>query len=942
LKKLKARFIGILLCITLALGMMPAQASSPDAGFVTREQAVAGILNTVGFGTLSEAESDLSAFKDASLIDDEYTDEIAKAVTNGILLGTGDKLLNPRKNITRLEFATLVSRTLRELPIIEDDQTFTDIPAASAGDISRLVKAGLIEGYGNGIFGAVDYLTREQLDAVMARITILPKTRLQDDFYYAANQKWLTSTRLPAGYPGLSSFDEVSLSNDNKLKLIARDLLNKSGSYTKGTKEQKVADFYSTVLDMENRNKQGIEPIKEYLDRIDSAESVQKLLSIQSQLENEIGFNSLFSFSPTTDLKDSSRYCLYGTGLRTVLPASYMINENPQIKSLYEGFIAKLLMLSGEAEEIAAKDAQNIYAFESIIARSTMSNELASKVENIYNPFTVNDLAKLFPNIDIKSYLNELGYGSVESLVVTDVELMKKTGELLTDGNLDLLKDYSRYILIMSSSQFLSKDFSDTIAAFNSGFLGISSTVSDEDTAFNILNSVMSSYIGQMYTEKYFSEDAKKDVENIVDEIIDTYKKRIKKLDWMSDKTKNAAILKLDNISVKIGYPDVWKDPLKGISIKTYAEGGSLPDNIFAISSAQVKYSKILLSKPVDKSDWTIPPHTVNAYYNATNNEITFPAGILQAPFYDVKATREQNLGGIGSVIAHEITHAFDNNGAQFNEKGNMVNWWTEADYANFQKKCQAVIKLYNGLEIAPNAFVNGNLTVSEKHAALRLLPGQRARALRRKRRKGCLERASIPFRRRAVKRVPGGDHAAGRRADAAPWVPVAGESLRAGQRTQKERRLHHFAGRRGGSAAQGEADPEELGEAHEGKGKNRPDRGAGGAARLHAPGPPDGRAREEIPHRDPGLPDERPGLGDHRGHAGRDGHARGQEQVGRRPRIVQHLLRAGKRGKPRAGQRDLAQGTEKGKAGPSDLRRGLHDAGGGRRRPAQSELPVY
>ncbi len=717
MKNIKARILGILLCLTLVLGMVPIGAATADNNLVTREEAVASLLNTVGFNALNESAADLGGFLDSEKISADYIDEIGKAVSNGILVGATDKTLAPKDNITRLEFAVVISRSIRELPFINAGRNYQDVPSDAAGDVNRLVKSGLMAGYGDDQFGSEDYLTRDQLAAVLSRIEKLPETRLQDDFYYTVNYEWLSTTKLPAGYPGLFAFDEVNISNNDKLKLIAEELLKNASSYRRGTKEQKMADFYRTILDTEKRNKQGIEPIKKYLDRIQNAKSAQELLKTMSEFEDEIGFNALFSFSPLADLKDSSKYSLYGTGLGSVLPAAYYVNESPQIKALYTDFIAQMLGLAGADEEEAAKAAQSIYDFEKILAESTLSNELASKVENIYNPMTSEELDQLFGKVDLKTYMDELGYGSVENVIITDTSLMKKTGEIVSDENLDILKTYSGYKLIVGTAPYLSEELFDAIVAFNNTFLGVNSTMSDEDMAFNILNSVMSHYLGEAYVEKYFSEDAREDVESIAKEIIATYKKRIQKLDWMGDATKAAAILKLDSIKMKIGYPDSFKDPLSGISIKTYSDGGSLLGNIFAINSAQVKESKSLLSKPVDKTGWALPPQTVNAFYNATNNEITFPAGILQAPFYDVNATREQNLGGIGTVIAHEVTHAFDNNGAQFDKDGNMSNWWSQEDYENFQQKCNEVIALYNGLEIAPGAIVNGNLTVSENVA---------------------------------------------------------------------------------------------------------------------------------------------------------------------------------------------------------------------------------
>lgn len=715
--KIRSRIFGILLCVALLFSIIPAQATASAEIYVSMEEAVAGLLDTIGLDALNDTQSDLSVFSDADQISSQYADVIAIAVTNGILPIVPGEELNPRMSITRLEFALLVGNSMRELPAIKEAPVFADVPAEGVEELNRITAAGLMSGYGNGYFGSGDYLTKEQLGIVLNKIRSLSSVRPQDDFFYSINHEWLTGTRLPAGYPGMTTFDEVDRRNTDKLKAIVQELMENQGTYQEGTVEQKIADFHHTLLDMENRNKEGIKPIKKYLDLIDGASTVQELLDVMAQIESEIGMNPLFSFSPSTDLIDSNRYSLYGSGLSTGLPAEYILMENPQIDALYEGLITQLLMLSGISGEEAAAQAKSLRDFEKIIARSTLSNEEASRIENVYNPVSRDELVEMFPCVDIDKYLSDLGYGSVETVIISDVNLMKKTGELLTDENLDLLKTYCRFDTLASVATLLSQDFRDVFMAFQNAFYGIATSMSDEDIAFNVLNSIMSNYLGRMYVEKHFSAEAKEDVESIVADIVAAYQQRIAELDWMSQETKQKAISKLKSIKVKIGYPDKWKDPLKGISIRTYEDGGSLLGNIFAISSASVKESKTLLSKPVDKTEWFIPAHTVNAYYNATSNEIVFPAGILQPPFYDLEATREQNLGGIGTVIAHEITHAFDNNGAQFDENGNMNNWWTEQDYAVFQQKCQAVVDLFDGLVVAPGAVVNGNLTVSENVA---------------------------------------------------------------------------------------------------------------------------------------------------------------------------------------------------------------------------------
>ena len=716
MKRSVTKLMVIILCVALMLGVLPVQAESTGNGLVSRELAVVSILSTVGYGALNEYGNDLSSFTDASAVTEDYRDEIGIAVTNGILFGSGSKL-DPHRKVTRLEFALFLSRSIRELPTIREAITFTDVPQSASGDVNRLVKAGLISGYGNGLFGSNDYLLKEQMEAILDRVRNLKNTRKQDDFYYSVNSEWLAGTKLPAGYPGLGTFDEVDLSNKAKIRQIADELYRNADTYADGTIEQKIADFYSTVLDMENRNKQGIGPIKKYLHMIESAKTAQEILDTAAEIEIETGYNPLFSFSPSLDLLDSSKYSLYGTGLSTGLNSSYLLSDDPNIQFMYEGFIAQILSCAGMTPEQAAKAAKDVYAFERNLAANTLTNEEKSVIGNLYNPLSADELAGLFSNADLKKYLNDLGYGAVETIIITDLKLMGETARLLRDENADIIKTYEKVHMIINTASFLSKDMLDLINGFNTVFLGLSSSMSDEDIAFNLLNTVMSGHLGRLYVEKHFPPEAKKDVEQIVADIISTFKKRLERNEWLGESTKKAAMTKLDAINIKIGYPDTWGDPYQDIVIRSYKDGGSLIGNIFAISSAQARNAKTLLDKPVDKSMWLMPPQTVNAYYNPLNNEIVFPAGILQPPFYDVDASREENLGGIGAVIAHEIIHAFDLNGARFDENGNMSEWWAQEDYIAFIQKCLGVAELYNGLEIAPNAIVNGNMTVSENVA---------------------------------------------------------------------------------------------------------------------------------------------------------------------------------------------------------------------------------
>ncbi|MDP4118828.1 MAG: M13 family metallopeptidase, partial [Bacillota bacterium] len=250
-------------------------------------------------------------------------------------------------------------------------------------------------------------------------------------------------------------------------------------------------------------------------------------------------------------------------------------------------------------------------------------------------------------------------------------------------------------------------------------YMGVSGALSTEDTAAQYVQSLLSDYLGEAYVYRYFSKEAKNEAEQLVKDIISTYKDRINNLTWMSESTKAKAIKKLDTMKLKIGYPDKWNDDLANTKLLTVAEGGSFFDNLIAMQKAYRKLSIQNQKNGVDKTGWAMNPYTVNACYNHVDNSIQFPAAILQKPFFDVNAKYEENLGGIGYIIAHEITHAFDNNGAKFDENGNATDWWTKEDYAKFQELCQKVVDLYNGRESAPGIVCNGELTLSENIADL-------------------------------------------------------------------------------------------------------------------------------------------------------------------------------------------------------------------------------
>lgn len=381
--------------------------------------------------------------------------------------------------------------------------------------------------------------------------------------------------------------------------------------------------------------------------------------------------------------------------------------------------MTKLLVVSGEKESTAKALAEKIYEMEKVLASVSLDPHEQGDVNKYYNPYSIQQFDDMFKTVDMKQVLKSMKVDSADKVIVFDVKLAQKGAELLTDTNLNVLKAYSKVQLLMATGGLLSDEFGDAANEFAATLYGVTGEKTDQDIAVAKTTSTMSGYLEQMFAEQHFSPEAKEDVEQMVDKLIATYEERIKSLDWMSETTKAKAIKKLDTMIVKIGYPDKWDTTLDKVAIKTYDEGGSLFSNTFTVTKAYIDNTKAKLDKPVDRTQWVTSVYTVNAFYNALNNEITFPAGILQAPFYDINAKPEENYGAIGMIIGHEISHAFDNNGSAYDENGNANNWWTEEDFKKFEEKNQKLIEFYNAIEIIPGVLNDGQLTLSENGADL-------------------------------------------------------------------------------------------------------------------------------------------------------------------------------------------------------------------------------
>lgn len=434
--------------------------------------------------------------------------------------------------------------------------------------------------------------------------------------------------------------------------------------------------------------------------------------------------NSTIKFSVEKDIKDVKTNILY------ISPTALSLGDSDEYtnptenskkeRKLTEDYYNKILMLSGYTQQESQKKVDDMFKFEEMVAPYIKGKKEKATTKNLideqYNVYTVAELNNLAPNLNLPEIMNYMGIDKANKIILEDPEWLKAFNKLYNQENLPLIKNYIEIVNLLYASNYLSEDFENANKEYASNMLGITGNVSKEEEAVDNVNSMMGMAIGRLYSEKYVPEKTKKDVESITKDIIAVYKKRIDNLDWMSSQTKKNAIDKLDKLKIKIAYPDSWNDYSK-LDIKSYEEGGSLFQNAMTLRIFERDKMFNKINKLVDKDEDQFKPQTVNAFYSATENSIIIPGGIIQGHFYDVNAPKEVNLGGIGVIIGHEISHAFDNTGAQYDSDGNLNNWWTEEDYKEFMQKTQKVANFYSQIEAMPGEKLDGNLTVGENIA---------------------------------------------------------------------------------------------------------------------------------------------------------------------------------------------------------------------------------
>lgn len=544
--------------------------------------------------------------------------------------------------------------------------------------------------------------------------------RVQDDFYNAINKEWLSNTKLENGYVSYGTFEEVCGRVNEDVHSIILDIQRNKDIYDGNSDELKVLNLYNNYLDIQKRNKLGIKPIQKYINKINNIKTIKDLKEILS--ENEVSyFQSLINLGVGPDYKDSDTNILYiscsNLGLGNSFYYKDTSNKSEKIKQVYIDYLTKLHTLYGEDENVARKNAKTFYNIENSIAQEIPSYEEEAKDENrihkSYNAYTIEGLDDLIPNVDFSGLLGKLDIKNASKIVVENPEELKLVNSFITEDNIENMKIFLKTSVLLNTDNFLTSEYREASNEMKKIFYGVDTIDLNEGSGVKFVSCQLNEIISKLYVNKYFDENSKDDVENMAKEIIKNFEHRLENISWMSKLTKNEALNKLENINVKIGYPDKWNN-YSDIQINSYEEGGSLVENVINIYVSQSKKQFSKLNQPVNKNEWNMGACTVNAYYNALNNEIVFPAGILQAPFYDNHASKEKNLGGIGVIIGHELTHAFDNTGAQFDETGKLKNWWSANDYKEFTSRSKKVVDYYSNIKTSDGNFINGFLTVGE------------------------------------------------------------------------------------------------------------------------------------------------------------------------------------------------------------------------------------
>ncbi|MGK9369188.1 M13 family metallopeptidase [Melioribacter sp. Ez-97] len=538
----------------------------------------------------------------------------------------------------------------------------------------------------------------------------------KENFYEFAVGNWVKNNPIPPDQSRWGMFNVLIEKNNELLRSIVEEVAS-NPNWEKGTAKQKIADFYVTAMDSARIEKYGYKPILPMLNQIDKIRNKKELIETVAEF-HKTGISPFFIFYVASDAKRSDLMAAHiyqgGVGLPDVEYYTKDDDRSKEIRDKYVQHVAKMFALAGE-EKNAEEYAGIVMKIETALAKVSNTRLENRDPVKTYNKLTVNALKKTAPEFDWDRYFEGLGVENLNIIIIRQPEFVKGMSALLDEVSLDDWKVYLKWNVINETAEALSAPFVMEKFEFEGKFLRGQQEIQPRwKRVINVMNRTLGQLLGQVYVEKAFPPESKAKAKAIVDNLLVSMKESIQNLAWMSDETKARALKKLSTFGVKIGYPDKWKD-YSELEIKR----DSYLNNLLRAWEWDIKDDLKKIGQPADKSEWSMNPQTVNAMYSPTRNDITFPAGILQPPFFNPEADDAINYGAMGAVIGHEITHGFDDQGRKYDENGNLNDWWTEEDNNKFQQRAQKLVDLYNSFVVIDTFKVNGALTLGENIADL-------------------------------------------------------------------------------------------------------------------------------------------------------------------------------------------------------------------------------
>ncbi|MCI6656077.1 MAG: M13 family metallopeptidase [Bacteroidales bacterium] len=536
-----------------------------------------------------------------------------------------------------------------------------------------------------------------------------------DDFYQYAGGGWLKANPMKPEYSSYGVFNDLAETNRKQIRELFENLSKEKHAF--GSVGQKVADLYNMAMDSVRLNKEGAAPLQKDLDKVKAFSKKADFTAFIADQHLYKG-NPFFGIGVDTDLKNSDLNVMWLSAGTSGLPdRDYYLNTDADSKKkqeAYRAYLSKIFQLSGYKKKEAEKAAKVIYNIEYQFAEAKMSRAEARDYNKLYNIYTIDMLQKNYPAIQWAKYFKLMGVKDVKQVILTEPKVMAVAQKLMSTLSEQDIKYYVAGLIIKSSTSVLSDDFVNANFDFYGRLLnGQKEQKARWKRALGFPNSLLGEAVGELYVSKYFAGESKAKMLKLIDNLRKALATRIANLTWMNDTTKINALVKLNSFTVKVGYPDKWRDYSK----LTIDPAKSLYDNVAAATYVETLRNLEKFGKPVDKSEWGMTPQTVNAYYNPTTNEICFPAAILQAPFFDVNADDATNYGAIGVVIGHEMTHGFDDQGRNFNADGNMVDWWTAGDSKRFTAAAEKLAAQFDQITVVGDLKANGHLTLGENIA---------------------------------------------------------------------------------------------------------------------------------------------------------------------------------------------------------------------------------